>query len=132
MNETYEEKIKRISLATNIGTAYIEYALAARAAIVAAGGMATKTIIEDLLTRKYQIRREMGHELMNFIEYYNVKHQGDPPEIEEYLPLMYWWLWRRAWLFRDDNERDDETIEREIIDLHNRRYAPNKIEFLEI
>lgn len=41
--------------------------------IVTAGGMATKTKVENYLMPKYNITRYVAHEIMNYIEYHNLK-----------------------------------------------------------
>ncbi len=41
--------------------------------IVAAGGMATKTKVENYLMPKYNLTRYAAHEIMNYIEYHNLR-----------------------------------------------------------
>ena len=53
--------------------AIVRDAVAIRNRIVAAGGMATKTVFEDELMPKHCLDRRAAHDVMNHIEYHNLK-----------------------------------------------------------
>ena len=63
-------------------------ALNIRGAIIANGGMATKSVVEDILMLRHPIDRFQAHEIMNHIEYYNLNSNktsslDDYPEISQ-------------------------------------------------
>lgn len=51
----------------------VDEALAIRRAIVAAGGMATKTAVENELMQRHGMSRSDAHSIMNHIEAHNLR-----------------------------------------------------------
>lgn len=52
----------------------VDTALQIRGRIVAAGGMANKSAVEDELMPMFGIDRGAAHNIMNHIEYHNLRH----------------------------------------------------------
>lgn len=64
---------EEVDAAYNVFLTVVQDALVIRRRIVAAGGMATKTVVEDELMPKHGIDRRAAHDVMNHIEYHNLK-----------------------------------------------------------
>lgn len=57
----------------------VDEALRIRGRIVAAGGMANKSAVEDELMPLFGIDRRAAHDIMNHIEAYNLRHPRQVP-----------------------------------------------------
>ena len=80
MNETFDE--------------LVQAAIRIRYAVYQAGGMATKSGVEDVLMHRYGAERDIAHEVMNHIEYYNLdslrwwRGEGDAPTMADYPEIV--------------------------------------------
>lgn len=55
------------------GLRWVDEALDIRRTIIAAGGMATKTAVEDVLMERHGMERGDAHSIMNHIEAHNLR-----------------------------------------------------------
>jgi hypothetical protein len=68
----------------------VQAAIRIRYAVYQAGGMATKSGVEDVLMHRYAVERDIAHDVMNHIEYHDLdslrcwRGEGDAPTLAEY------------------------------------------------
>jgi hypothetical protein len=72
----------------------VQAAIRIRYAVYQAGGMATKSGVEDVLMRRYGVERDIAHEAMNHIEYFGLdslrrwRGSGDVPALADYPEIV--------------------------------------------
>lgn len=67
----------------------IKQAVEIRFLIVANGGMATKSVVEDVLMARHAgLGRTEAHDILNHIEYHNIGQPDDLPELADYPEIL--------------------------------------------
>jgi len=64
-------------------------ALMIRKVIFENAGMASKSVVEDVMMRKHPgLKRMEAHEILNHIEFHNLKHQGIADDVLDWEPFF--------------------------------------------